>query len=118
MARTLAILFYRMLKFGRDYLDRGTEFYEQRQRDQQLQLAQKGLLNSASKSLHYRTIHSAFLESAARQQRNTFYFCVFLEKCCTHLAQQRQWISMKSSFALLADLTPEIVTVDSGIITK
>jgi transposase len=33
MARTLAILFYRMLKFGQDYLDRGTEFYEQRQRD-------------------------------------------------------------------------------------
>jgi hypothetical protein len=37
MARTLAILFYRMLKFGQDYVDRGTEFYEQRQRDQQLQ---------------------------------------------------------------------------------
>jgi hypothetical protein len=41
MARTLAILFYRMLKFGQDYLDRGTEFYEQRQRDQQLQYLQK-----------------------------------------------------------------------------
>jgi hypothetical protein len=37
MARTLAILFYRMIKFGQDYVDRGTEFYEQRQRDQQLQ---------------------------------------------------------------------------------
>ena len=41
MARTLAILFYRMLKFGQDYLDRGTEFYEQRQRNQQLQYLQK-----------------------------------------------------------------------------
>jgi hypothetical protein len=51
MARTLAILFYRMLKFGQDYLDRGTEFYEQRQRDHSLQ---KRLLNSVCKSLHYR----------------------------------------------------------------
>ena len=41
MARTLAILFYRMLKFGQDYLDRGTEFYEQRQRQQQLQYLHK-----------------------------------------------------------------------------
>lgn len=41
MARTLAILFYRMIKFGQDYLDRGTEFYEQRQRDQQLQYLTK-----------------------------------------------------------------------------
>ena len=40
-AATLAILFYRMLKFGQDYLDRGTKFYEQRQRDQQLQYLQK-----------------------------------------------------------------------------
>jgi len=41
MARTLAILFYRMLKFGQDYVDRGAEFYEQRQRDQQLQYLQR-----------------------------------------------------------------------------
>jgi transposase len=41
MARTLAILFYRMIKFGQDYLDRGTEFYEQRQRDQQVQYLTK-----------------------------------------------------------------------------
>lgn len=41
MARTLAILFYRMLKFGQDHLDRGTEFYERRQRDQQLQYLHK-----------------------------------------------------------------------------
>jgi transposase len=41
MARSLAILFYRMLKFGQDYVDRGAEFYEQRQRDQQLQYLQR-----------------------------------------------------------------------------
>lgn len=36
MARTLAILFYRMIKFGQGYVDRGIEFYEQRQRAQQI----------------------------------------------------------------------------------
>jgi transposase len=41
IARTLAILFYRMIKFGQDYLDRGTEFYEQRQRDQQVRYLTK-----------------------------------------------------------------------------
>jgi transposase len=41
MARTLAILVYRMLKFGQEYVDRGTDFYEQKQRDQQLQYLQK-----------------------------------------------------------------------------
>jgi transposase len=41
MTRTLAILFYRMLKFGQDYLDRGNEFYEQRERHQQLQYLHK-----------------------------------------------------------------------------
>jgi transposase len=41
MARTLAVLFYRMLKFGQSYVDRGTEFYEQRQREQQLQYLNK-----------------------------------------------------------------------------
>jgi transposase len=60
MARTLAILFYRMLKFGQDYVDRGIEFYEQRQRDQQLQYLQKRLLNSAFEPLHYRRLHRSF----------------------------------------------------------
>jgi hypothetical protein len=31
---------YRMLKFGQDSVDRGAEFYEQRQRDQQLHYLQ------------------------------------------------------------------------------
>jgi transposase len=41
MARTLAALFYRLLKFGQDYVDRGTEFYEQRQREQHWQYLNK-----------------------------------------------------------------------------
>jgi transposase len=41
MARTLAVLFYRLLKFGQGYVDRGTEFYEQKQREQQLQYLNK-----------------------------------------------------------------------------
>jgi transposase len=41
MARTLAVLFYRLLKFGQGYVDRGSEFYEQRQREQQRQYLQK-----------------------------------------------------------------------------
>jgi hypothetical protein len=41
MARTLAVLFYRLLKFGQGYVDRGSEFYEQRQREQQRQYLNK-----------------------------------------------------------------------------
>jgi transposase len=41
MARTWAVLFYRLLKFGQNYVDRGTEFYEQRQREQQLHYLNK-----------------------------------------------------------------------------
>jgi transposase len=41
MARTLAVLFYRLRQFGPGYVDRGAEFYEQRQREQQLQYVRK-----------------------------------------------------------------------------
>jgi hypothetical protein len=37
MAHMLARLLYRMLKFGHEYVDRGTEFYETKYRQQQLQ---------------------------------------------------------------------------------
>jgi transposase len=37
MAHMLARLVYGMLKFGHDYVDRGTEFYETKYRHQQLQ---------------------------------------------------------------------------------
>ncbi len=36
MARKLACLFYRLLQRGQQYVDKGTEYYEQRYRDQQV----------------------------------------------------------------------------------
>jgi len=36
MARKLACLFYRLLPRGQQYVDKGTEYYEQRYRDQQV----------------------------------------------------------------------------------
>jgi transposase len=36
MAHKLAVLFYRMLRFGQEYVDRGQKFYEERYRQQQL----------------------------------------------------------------------------------
>jgi hypothetical protein len=41
MAHRLARLVYRMLKYGQEYVDKGTQFYEQRLREQQLQLLKK-----------------------------------------------------------------------------
>ncbi len=41
MAHKLARLVCRMLKFGEEYVDRGTEYYEKNYRDQQLRLLQK-----------------------------------------------------------------------------
>jgi transposase len=41
MAHRLARLVYRMLKYGQRYVDKGTEYYEQRYRNQQLQLLRK-----------------------------------------------------------------------------
>jgi transposase len=45
MAHRLARLVYRMLKYGQRYVDKGTEYYEQRYRNQQVQL----LRNNATK---------------------------------------------------------------------
>lgn len=36
MARKLACLFYRLLKYGQQYVDKGMEFYEERYREQQI----------------------------------------------------------------------------------
>ena len=36
MARQLAVLIYRALRFGNDYVDKGAEYYEQKFREQQL----------------------------------------------------------------------------------
>jgi transposase len=41
MAHRLARLVYRMLKYGQEYVDKGAQFYEQRLREQQLQLLKK-----------------------------------------------------------------------------
>jgi len=41
MANKLARIFYRMLKYGQDYVDQGMEYYESRFREQQLKWLQK-----------------------------------------------------------------------------
>jgi transposase len=41
MAHRVARLVYRMLKYGQEYVDKGTEYYEQRYRQQQIELLQK-----------------------------------------------------------------------------
>jgi transposase len=41
MARKLACLFYRLIKHGQQYVDKGTEYYETRYREQQIRLLVK-----------------------------------------------------------------------------
>ena len=41
MAHKLARLVYRMLRWGHEYLDKGLQYYEQRHREQQVQLLKK-----------------------------------------------------------------------------
>ena len=41
MAHTLARLVYRMLKYGQDYVDKGMEFYQQRNPREQIKWMQK-----------------------------------------------------------------------------
>ncbi len=41
MTHRLARLVYRMLKYGQQYVDKGTEYYEERYRNQQIHLLQK-----------------------------------------------------------------------------
>ena len=41
MAHRLARLVYRMLKYGQAYVDKGTEYYETRFREQQVHLLRK-----------------------------------------------------------------------------
>ena len=49
MAHRLARLVYRMLKYGQRYVDKGTDYYEQKYRNQQLQQLRK---NAAKLGLH------------------------------------------------------------------
>jgi hypothetical protein len=41
MARKLARVVYRMLKYGQEYVDKGVEYYEERHRQQQITLVTK-----------------------------------------------------------------------------
>ena len=47
MARKLACLFYRLIKHGRQYVDKGMEYYEARYREQQI----RSLLKRARSSV-------------------------------------------------------------------
>ena len=41
MAHRLARLVYRMLKYGQQYVDKGAEYYERRNRQQQIEFLRK-----------------------------------------------------------------------------
>jgi len=41
MAHKLAVLVYRMLRWGHEYVDKGMQYYEERHREQQIRLLQK-----------------------------------------------------------------------------
>src|SRR5437870_5693025 len=41
MAHKLAVLVYRMLRWGREYVDKGMQYYEERHREQQIRLLKK-----------------------------------------------------------------------------
>ena len=54
MAHRLARLVYRMLKYGQTYVDKGTQYYEERFRQQQIQLLRK---RATKLGLHVVEIH-------------------------------------------------------------
>jgi hypothetical protein len=41
MAHKLAVLMYRMLRWGHEYVDKGMQYYEARHREQQIRLLKK-----------------------------------------------------------------------------
>lgn len=41
MAHKLAVLVYRMLRWGHEYVDKGMQYYEERHREQQIRLLKK-----------------------------------------------------------------------------
>ena len=71
MAHKLAVLFYRMLRFGQEYVDRGQKFYEERYRQQQFRYSTRGPHNSDSLLFRHRL----------RVQRDEF-----LERICTSVS--------------------------------
>jgi len=54
MAHRLARLVYRMLKYGQQYVDKGAEYYEQRNRQQQIEFLRK---KAAQLGLHVTAAH-------------------------------------------------------------
>jgi hypothetical protein len=54
MAHKLAVPFYRMLRFGQEYVDRGQQFYEEKYRQQQI-----SLLNRKAAQLGFSVIPAA-----------------------------------------------------------
>ena len=67
MAHRLARLVYRMLKYGQPYLDKGTEYYEERLRQQQIQSLRKRAANSDFMSPRL-TLEREFLERESQEQ--------------------------------------------------
>jgi transposase len=55
MAHRLARLVYRMLKYGQQYVDKGAEYYEQRNRQQQIEFVRK---KAAQLGLHVTPAHA------------------------------------------------------------
>ena len=66
MAHKLAVLVYRMLGWGHEYVDKGMQYYEERHREQQIRLLKSGPRNSDWRSSERPglLIRGRFLESA------------------------------------------------------
>ena len=60
MAHKLAVLFYRMLRYGQEYVDRGQQFYEEKYRQQQI-----SLLNRKAAQLGFSIVPAANAQATA-----------------------------------------------------
>jgi hypothetical protein len=67
MAHRLARLAYRMLKYGEAYVDKGTEYYEERLRQQQIQLLRKSCQTWSPDHRDF-TLESVFGERMSREK--------------------------------------------------
>jgi transposase len=66
MAHRLARLVYRMLKYGQQYIDKGAEYYEQRNRQQQIEFVRK-------KAAQLGLPHQLMCESTTQEVSGEFY---------------------------------------------
>ena len=86
MAHKLARLVYRMLKWGHEYVDKGLQYYEERHREQQVQLLKKTSRKAGSANRRTRsclTSSRGFLESlfssplgTTQGNRGRFYWLI------------------------------------------